>query len=456
MQLDELKHIRRSLPGNGHVVVLDTGALINPEANAMLQALHSRSIGGIDSHLEKLRKSGPEKFMSMFYIGYGHKSIGDCGSVTIFIEGVSMLVAKAVQDTRLYNGQESSTRYLDFATQPFGNPAGSENGRELLESLRAFYLKGLEVMKAALPAHHPRQADEKENDWTKAINARAFDVMRSMLPAGAATNLAWHTTMRHALDHLCRLRNHPLQEVRAVAQTTLEALEEMHSSSFKQETFDTTESYVSSWMKNSYYYDPAYCPPEVALLRDRVDHGLLQEHREILEKRPLKTELPKFLAECGEAQFAFLLDFGSFRDIQRHRAVSQRMPLLSDKWGFGAWYLEQMPPELRAETEKFLAQYMQRVRALGLTSLELQYYVPMGYQVACKVTGDLPALAYLVELRSGISVHPTLRKVAQDIGRILIECYGTDGLKLHLDLSPDRFNYARGLQDIVEKIPTTI
>src|SRR3989338_5617161 len=87
-----LKHVTRELPGGGKVLVLNTGAIIGPEAEAMLQALHSRSVGGIAEHLEKLAEKGPEKFMSQFYVGYGHKSIGDCGSVTVFIEGVSMLV----------------------------------------------------------------------------------------------------------------------------------------------------------------------------------------------------------------------------------------------------------------------------------------------------------------------------------------------------------------------------
>ena len=83
----------------------------------MLQALHSRSTGGIENHLQVLAEKGADNFMSKFYVGYGHKSIGDCGSVTVFIEGVSLLVCKAIQDTKLYSGQETSTRYVDFSQQ---------------------------------------------------------------------------------------------------------------------------------------------------------------------------------------------------------------------------------------------------------------------------------------------------------------------------------------------------
>jgi thymidylate synthase ThyX len=458
MNFSDLKHARRKLSGSGQVVVLDTGALITAEADAMLQALHSRSIAGIDSHLVKLTQRGAENFMSTYYVGYGDKSIGDCGTTTIFIEGVSMLVAKAIQDSQLYNGQESSTRYIDYTNQPFANPSGSDEGKELLESLRSFYLEGLSVMKEELVKRHPQGPDEDEKLWKKAINARAFDVMRSFLPAGAATNLAWHTELRHAADHLIRLRNHPLEEVRAVAGAMQDALDEMYPSSFKQKRYEATEQYTSDWMKEIYYFDfknnevPNSFFPTVVMERDAVDRILLKEYSNVLKNRPIKTEPPKFLAECGDVRFSFFLDFGSYRDLQRHRAVIQRMPLLTDKWGFHRWYLEQMPKALYDKTFNFLAIYREEVKNLNLDPVVAQYYMPMGYQVACRVTGDLPALIWLIELRSGIHVHPTLRRIAQDMGSILREQFKDYDFKLYIDMSEDRFNYKRGTQDIIEKV----
>lgn len=464
-KFEDLKHTRRPLSGTGQVVVVDTGALIGAEEIAMLQALHSRSLGGVDAHLLRLAQKGAKNFMDTYYVGYGDKSIGDCGTATIFIEGVSMLAAKAVQDTQLYNGQEASTRYIDFAKQSFANPRGSAKGAELLESLRTFHLEGLAVMKAELAKRHPRQQDEDEKVWQKAINARAFDVMRSFLPAGAATNLAWHTTLRHAADHLLRLRHHPLQEVRAVAQAVQEALDEMYPSSFKQKRYPATEDYVEQWMKGYYFLDEKYPVnfPGVVLERDGVDHRLLGQYREVLQSRPVKAEPPKYLAECGTAQFRFGLDFGSFRDLQRQRAIIQRMPLLTDNLGFEPWYFEQMPDSLRGDAFEFLRKYSEELAAAGLSGkwnntqeglVEAQYYIPMGYRVTCRITGDLPAHIWWVELRSGIAVHPTLRTVAQQMGTALLEQYRDEGLVLHLDNTPDRFNYNRGKQDIVEKPAT--
>ena len=105
--------------------ILDGNDIPHPEDMAMLQALYSRSPKSVSDHLERVRANGSGHFMDQYYIGYGHKSIGDCGTITIFIEGVTMLTAKAIQDWALYSGQESSTRFMDFSKAEFYNPLGT-------------------------------------------------------------------------------------------------------------------------------------------------------------------------------------------------------------------------------------------------------------------------------------------------------------------------------------------
>jgi thymidylate synthase ThyX len=467
MRFEELKHARRPLPWGGVVLVVDTGALLDPESVAMIQAKYSRSSKGIDAHLLEVATKGAKTFMETNYVGYGHKSIGDCGTTTIAVDGVSMVVAKAIQHTMLYNGQECSTRYIDFSSQPFFNPqelrrSQKSEGTALLESMRSFHLEGLEVMQKELPERHPWDAAEEPEKakWQKALNARGFDVMRSFLPAGASTNLAWHSTLRHAADHLLTLRNHPLQEVRMVAQCIWEALDERHPHSFGQKRYPQTEEYTRWWMSEHYFFDSNHSSvverrPRVVLEHDGIDRHLLRSYWKVLAERPEKTEMPKFLGECGMMRFWFPLDFGSFRDIQRHRAVIQRMPLLGFKWGFNQWYLEQLPTGFRQKAVDFLQEYKQRVEALRLNNpATLQYYVPMGYNVPCRLAGDIPALSYLVELRATINVHATLRPIAQETGDIMLSRLGGAGLNLHIDQSPDRFNIKRGEHDIVEKAST--
>jgi thymidylate synthase ThyX len=449
-----LSHAERSLPGGGLVLLLNTGATITPEAEAMLQALHSRSVGGIKSHLAKLAAKGPEGFMASYYVGYGHKSIGDCGTVTLFVEGVSMLVAKALQDWMLYSGQEASTRYIDFASQRFVDPVGTPESESVLEAWRAFYLAAQEPVRQHLKEQFPRGEGEEEKIYDKAINARSFDILRGFLPAGATTNLAWHTNLRQAADKLALLRHHPLKEVRGVADALEETLKEGYPSSFGHKRYEATEAYHESWMTKGYHFHGAegLGAREVRVVRDGIDRAQLQsEYAETLRTRPAKTELPKQLAESGTMQVEFLIDFGSFRDIQRHRAVIQRMPLLSAGFRLHPWYLENLPKAVAEEATALVERQLRSVATLTNDEFTAQYYLPMGLCVPCRVTGDLPALVYLVERRAQTDVHPTLQEVALLMADELLERFGSLGLTLGVDRDQGRFSLKRGTQDIVEK-----
>lgn len=450
MEKEKTSHVVRDLNQGGFVLVLNNEAKIDAQAEAMLQALHSRSTGGIYQHLEILKERGAQNFMQQFYVGYGHKSIGDCGSTTIFVEGVSMLAAKAIQDWRLYSGQEASTRYVDFSKQKFINPLNISAGEEIQEAWREFYLEVQVPIQEHLKKQFPKKDEEDEKIYNKAIVARAFDITRSFLPAGATTNVAWRMNFRQLADELMLLRYHPLEEVRDIANKTEEALKEAYPSSFGQERFDTTENYNKQWMQNEYYYtnDKAQ---DFTLLKNGIVLEDLEKYKKVIQMRPFKTELPPMVAECGVVQYEFLLDFGSFRDLQRHRAVVQRMPLLVRKHGFNDWYLNALPQDLKLKTQEFIKRQEDAIEKLAASDEIKQYYTAMGYNVPCRVTGDLKALIYLVELRSTRFVHPTLVRQMLKMITSLKDIFGNIGLVIHTDDEPNRFDIRRGEHDIVMK-----
>lgn len=446
VSIGDLVHPTRQLEDGSMILVLNTGAVIGPEAVAMLQALHSRSTGGVLEHLKVLAVVGPKKFMKKYYIGYGHKSIGDCGTITVFVEGISMLTAKALQDSQLYNGQESSTRFIDFADQTFINPAGTDEGDDVLETLRAFYLRVVAEMKVELTKRFPRQENEDLEIYEKAIAARAFDTARGFLPAGAMTNISWHSNLRQLADRILWLRHHPLQEAREIAEALEELLMKAFPSSFSGKRYPETEAYTEEAMR-SYYWHDLNCP-DFLMTKNNFDLGELARHQILLSSRPPKTELPKYLADCGEAQFRLRLDFGSFRDLQRQRSINQRMPLLTDSLGFHGWYLGELPKSLRVEAEAMLSKISGLTDRLNLDPTMRQYYIPMGYMVSCSLSGDLPALVYVVELRATRFVHPTLCARAKQMAESLEGALGSAGLVLHLDSDPNRFDIKRGTHDI--------
>lgn len=447
--LQDLLHHSAPLPEGGEVIALDRGAVITEEAAAMLGALHSRSIGGIRGHLEMLSKKGSDAFMDTFYVGYGHKSIGDLGQAAVFIEGVSMLAAKAIQDFPLYNGQESSTRYIDFSRQRFMNPADTEEGAAIQERWRSFYLSGTSDLIPALAHRYPREENESEMKYEKAIKARALDIMRSFLPAGCATNLCWYGELRQFADRLPILRNHPLSEVRVLAKAIADVLGEAYPHSGFDKQYKATEEYHAFWQsKGAYYFSPK--TPDFRFDTSRFSFDRVGAYYDAMSHRPPKVELPYGIRECGVLGFDFLLDFGSWRDIQRQRAVAQLMPLLTDVHGFEPWYLEQLPDGLREWAEKLIALNLSRAQAQQL-GLETQYYRPMGLRVSNRIVGDLRAHTYLVELRATSVVHPTLRRRAVQMGEALTDALSEYGYVLHLEPDSDRFNVERGGHDIVRR-----
>ncbi len=451
--IEQLNHHETKLDPGGKIVVIDSGAVLTAEMTAMLQALHSRSTEGIEGHLQVLAERGADKFMSTYYVQYGHKSIGDCGVGVVFIEGISMLAAKAIQDSKLYNGQEASTRYIDFANQPFLNPEGTEAGTAIQENWRRFYLKAVKEMAEELPNRYPLGAGEKEGFYQKAIAARAFDITRGFLPAGASTNIAWTTTLRQFDDRIMQLRHHPLEEVREIAEKLNEAMLAMYPSSFKAHDDERYEKYRATHEYNKkaneqYYYHDAACP-ELKLVRDGINHDDLKSFQTLLSDRPDRTELPKWLGAYGEAAFQFTLDFGSFRDIQRHRAVTQRMPLLTGEIGFHDWYLDELTDDLRTEAETLITDLTKSANELTNDVALRQYYLPMGFKISNYLSGDLPALVYLVELRASSLVHPTLAVQAAKMADILRETYADVDLAIHINSEPGRFDVKRGEADIV-------
>lgn len=78
----------------------------------------------------------------------------------------------------------------------------------------------------------------------------------------------------------------------------------------------------------------------------------------------------------------------------------------------------------------------------------MQYLLPMGTVAPLTIETSIKQAVYLAELRSGQTVHATLRPVAQAIGTYL-----ENNLKIPTttDFSEDEWNVRRGTQDIVSK-----
>ncbi len=427
---------------------------LNPEAMAMLQALYSRSSNSVTEHRKKVETSGSAKFMQSYYVGYGHASIGDCGTTTLFIEGISLLAAKAIQDNPLYSGQESSTRYINFNHQTLIDPIGNQVSYAILNQWMNLYFQVFEQSKAYLTQIHPTPKHQDSQLWAKTLQARAFDIARGFLPLGITTQLSWATNLRQANDKLQLLLIHPLEEIREIAKQCLKQLKQHYPSSFSHHDYPEQTQYYQNHAQ-ALHYQTGLNLSQTFQYQSDLDVNNIQP-LSLLQQRPEKTNLPKLLSRYGQFYCQFLLDYGSFRDIQRHRNGLCRIPIIDKRYGFHPWYLQQLPDERHKSIETAIAQQLQQIQQLQqkyqVNEVAMQYYYPLGMQVACEVVYDLPQMVYVTELRSGSTVHPTLRQIAHQMHQALVDT--VPDLKLYTDLSEDRLDIKRGLQDIVERTPS--
>jgi len=457
------------------VFIVDTK---NPEDLAMLQALYSRSPASVLTHLEKLKQSGSGKFMDQYYVGYGHASIGDCGATTVFVEQVSMLVAKAIQDNPLYNGQEASTRYLDFSKQAIVDPYNNPESQKIQSEWRTIYNRTLPLLIEGLKKNYPFDPADYKNEktWENALAARAFDIARSLLPVGTTTLLSWTTSLRAARDHLRRLKHNPLPEIRGVAHKIFDQLIKQYPHSFNPQDIEAADTprdaYAARFAERNSFVNVddivqqyAVTDAEIEAMREgkmivrtkALDlQGLRNNEKETLSTRPSGSPLPWRLEAYGRYNFLFLLDFGSFRDLQRHRNAVCQIPVLDGRFGMNPWYLGQFeqflsPQEAEQLIQDIDAQFLAIAglaqKGVSVKPLLNQYLMPMGTQALVHASYSVPETVYVGEMRSAKTVHPSLRPVAQKMLGIL----GRDipEMTLYGDMDMDSWSAKRGEQTIM-------
>lgn len=473
------------ISGNTKFVVVDN---LPPEVLAMLQAFYSRSHKSIIDRLDSLMSSTEgesekiKESMKRFYIGYGHKSIADCGFTTIFIENISMLAAKAIQDNALYNGQEASTRYIDFSNQPLvgciieadltSNKTGQDFQKQLIDiAMKEFHPALVSRFKSERPINEGESPQVYEN----AMNAKAFDVVRGLLPAGCTTQVAWTTSLRSARDNIIRLYLNPLWEVKQIAKNLWSLLSEAYPSSFEKYLTDAPElSKDDTWLQKTYrkfsymnlngidtsdFWSAGEGTAKVLFDTQRLHSPLATEMLEVLKSRPKGAQVPNSFSLVGRLRLSFNLDFGGFRDLQRHRNGIIPMPEifnLNQKsislHPFYKSYL-QCYPEINTKVENLLCNIAGWLNSIDFVigaygdHLGAQYYVPMGINIPVYVDFSLPQAIYVAELRSQSTVHPIVREVAQTIGEIVSEEFNIP-VYLGKDYSG---SIHRGSQTIVEK-----
>jgi thymidylate synthase ThyX len=312
------------------------------------------------------------------------------------------------------------------------------------------YTRLMDPVTAAIRAETPRRERQTERAHEGACRAKACDVLRYILPAATLTNIGM-TINGRLLEHLItKLLSHPLAECQRVG-TLLKAEAEQviptlikyaGVSDYLRRTADAMESVGRAHL---FGVTPAKAPA-VALVRYPADaedqlvsavlYGYVAHPLAQIEEcvRTLSTEekariIDEYLKRRGPHDqplralehltytFDILVDFGAFRDIQRHRMITQTPQESTAVHGYSS------PPEMtRYGSSAAYDECMTRARAAYEAIArdfphEAQYVLPLAFRKRVLFTWNLREIHHFVQLRSGRQGHISYRRIAQQVFR---------------------------------------
>ena len=446
------------------------------EKESRFSDMHSGSEHSDSAKKNKLAIESAQKFYDRILDGYGDDSIGELGGAHLALENISILATKNVEDARIGGSPlEKSTRYVTFAekiTGAFGNEEfrflqeptllNSMHRNLYLETCRNLfetYVRFTEPMREHVRKKLPRDPEISQAAYERSVRARGFDIIRGLLPSATLTNMGIFGNGRFFETMIMKLRTEPLCELNEIGQFAFEELAKVipsfvrraeaghrHFQDFRK--FGLAQQKLIRNFATKHLGQLKADSMEAVRLVDfdleaetkllaalLYSHSVLtlQQIRGIVHNMPdsEKTRLidetvslrnhrrnkPERGLEMPFYTFDILGDYGMYRDLQRHRMLTQeRQPLTThfgydtpdeiEDAGLGTEYHETMARSADA-FEKIAKDYPN----------EAQYVVPMSFKIRWYVHINLRALIWLTEIRSTPQGHSSYRRIVQEMFR---------------------------------------
>lgn len=412
-----------------------------------------------------------QNFYDRILDGYGDDSIGELGGAHLAIENISMLAAKIIEDARIGGSPlEKSTRYIYFDQKVGGEYLFYREPILMTSAFRDLYIdtcnhlfetysKLIPPLTELMEKKFPREHEVSKVAYTAALRAKVLDCLRGLLPASALTNMGVFGNGRFFETLIQKLNAATLTEMQEAGKKAFQELSKVIPSFVRrsdpghkyQKTFTDYQEQMQGELKElaSRYsesvermknpgvrllnYEPE-SPSKVAAALLFANSGAgfweLQEMCRNLSEEDLNRILdaasnyrenrrhksPRAL-EHATFTFEVVADFGIYRDLQRHRILTQERQMLSCDLGYF------VPNEIKdTEMEDLYCKAMEEAKKVyDVIAAELpeeaQYVVPMGYNIHWYFHVNLRALQWLCELRSSPAGHTTYRYIAQEFAK---------------------------------------
>ncbi len=436
-----------------------------------------------DNAQDDVAKRRAEDLYQRVFVQYGDDSVAQLGGAHLACEQVSAILAKVIERGRLAAYLEQSTRYIYFDQKLIGADGyerfryhippeiadGQLSARYSMTMDRLFesYSFIVRALTAYFQVMFPMGKNETSGAYRSATRARACDTARGLLPAATTSNLGMYATGQSYETLLLRMKASPLRESREYSRMMLRelrkviggfltrvdakgrglawsgylrdvaadmyelALEEIGNDEIREFESTRDEVRLVDWDRNAevkivaaslYPYSNL---PEHELRRLATMMSEDDRRRVILTyvgDRSNRRHKPGRGMESVYYRFDVLSDFGSFRDLQRHRMMTIQWQRLSPLHGYDP------PPEIEALGHDVAARWTESMDEMADFYNDVkrdhgddvaQYVVPFGYRIRYNIELNARQAFHMLELRTGASGHSDYRRICLAMHKLI-------------------------------------
>jgi thymidylate synthase ThyX len=440
-----------------------------------------------------LNNQRAQAFYSKWLSQYGDDSIAQITGTHVIVWGISQVAMKFIEDQRVgLEPIEKSTRYVNFSTKVGGRylyftPSPDLQKLGLLDEYTSTMDHLFDTYSSLLG---PLQSWLKDNfdEKESILEKKAFDTLRGLLPMSTLGQVAFRGNAQ-AFEYLInRSAKHTLGELRWFARELKGELDKEIPSLLLRVSDDKSQDYQSYLTRR---YDGVRrflgntetlsgTRPEVRLVEMDPDseskilagiifqqtHGSWDQAMErarsfdVSKKRELLAAyMPQRKGrwyKVGRAfenaymRFEIVMDIGSYRDLHRHRMMTQERQLFSTVHGF-AIPAELTQSGLSAPFSDALERAGSLFRKIEPLDRDLaQYAVPLGYRMRFYQWQNFRQLFWEAELRTISQGHPDYRFIEQEKYRLIKEQFPLIAETMLVDMA-DYAIARRGTEERIEE-----
>ena len=432
-----------------------------------------------------LNNQRAQAFYAKWLSQYGDDSIAQMTGTHMIFWGISQVAMKFFEDQRIgLEPIEKSTRYVNFGTKINGNylyytpkPDLEEFG--FLEEYRATLDHLFDTYNVLLPPlieWLKANFDEKDSILEK----KAFDTLRGLLPMATLGQVAFRGNAQ-AFEYLInRTARHGLGELRWLSKEIKNELDK-EIPSLLLRTADPKSQDYQSYLSDRYRrvralirekknewgeaageaaikaevklveYDPdsetkiiagilfkemhASWENIMALVKKMSDAEKNEVIGRYLENRTARWHKVGRAFENAYLRFEITMDIGAYRDLHRHRMMTQERQMFSTHHGYT------VPQELyEANLADKYVEALERAdglfKKLELCDRELaQYAVPLAYRIRFYEWQNFRQLFWETELRTISQGHPDYRVIEQKKYELVKEKFPTLAAHMLVDMA---------------------